>query len=60
MGGAGPATPKRRPGRPRSAAAEHGNIGAALGLAAGIGLTGVTIKGAAARAGVGGAAIYRP
>jgi AcrR family transcriptional regulator len=52
-----PAT--RRPGRPRSAEAEQAILGAALGLAAEVGLTRMTIEGVAARAGVGKATIYR-
>jgi AcrR family transcriptional regulator len=50
---------KRRPGRPRSAAAEQAILGAALGLAAEVGLTKMTIEGVATRAGVGKATIYR-
>jgi AcrR family transcriptional regulator len=56
---AGAAAPKRRPGRPRSAAAEQAILGAALGLAAEVGLTRMTIEGVAARARVGKATIYR-
>ena len=53
------AAPKRRPGRPRSAEAEQAILGAALGLAAEMGLSRMTMEGVAARAGVGKATIYR-
>lgn len=52
------ATP-RRPGRPRSADADRAILGAALGLAAEVGLARMTIERVAARAGVGKATIYR-
>jgi AcrR family transcriptional regulator len=55
----GAAEAPRRPGRPRSAAAEQAILGAALALAAEVGLTRMTMEGVAARAGVGKATIYR-
>jgi AcrR family transcriptional regulator len=59
MTDAAAAAPRRRPGRPRSAAADQAILQAALGLAAEVGLTRMTIEGVAARAGVGKATIYR-
>lgn len=49
----------RRPGRPRSAAAERAILDATLALLAEHGLEGVTMEAAAARAGVSKATIYR-
>jgi len=51
--------PARRPGRPRSAEADRAILGAALELAARLGLTGMTMEAVAARAGVGKATVYR-
>jgi AcrR family transcriptional regulator len=49
----------RRPGRPRSEAAEHAIIEATLDLFAADGVDGVCVEAVAARAGVGKATIYR-
>jgi AcrR family transcriptional regulator len=49
----------RRPGRPRSEAAEHAIIDATLDLFAAEGVEGVCVEAVAAKAGVGKATIYR-
>jgi len=50
---------QRRPGRPRSEAAEHAIIEATLDLFATEGVEGVCVEAVAAKAGVGKATIYR-
>jgi AcrR family transcriptional regulator len=53
------AEPERRPGRPRSAAADEAILDAAIDVFIECGWDGLTIEGVAARAGVGKTTIYR-